>query len=162
MTTPEHGNTIHRSHIPEPFKWNISHIYPSQAEWEKACTAITNKMKQMESCQGHLAEPAILLRTLKLRDQLAQEIEKIYAYARLQQDADNSNTTFQALTGKAESLLVNYENAVSFIDSELAALPSEKLAQIKNKPDFSDYDFYLANLEPVSYTHLTLPTILLV
>lgn len=76
MTTPEHGNTIHRSHIPEPFKWDISHIYPSQAEWEKACTAITNKMKQMESCKGHLAEPAILLRTLKLRDQLAQEIEK--------------------------------------------------------------------------------------
>lgn len=150
MTTPEHGNTIHRSHIPEPFKWDISHIYLSQAEWEKACTAITNKMKQMESCKGHLAEPAILLRTLKLRDQLAQEIEKIYAYARLQQDADNSDTAFQALTGKAESLLVNYENAVSFIDSELAALPSEKLAQIKNKPDFSDYDFYLANLERLS------------
>ena len=87
------------------------------------------------------------MQVLHLRDRLSQEIDKIYAYARLQQDADNGDTNAQAISGKAEGLLASFYNAVSFIDAEITSLTKEQLEQLKSDPLFADYDFYLKDLE---------------
>jgi len=54
--------------------------------------------------QGHITTAQALYEALHLQDQLAQLIDKIYAYARLQQDADNTDQHLQALSGEAEGL----------------------------------------------------------
>ena len=147
MNTPPHGSNIDRKSIPGDCQWNIHDIYASQEEWDKACAGLKELIAGLETCQGSLKEPAILLRVLQLRDRLSQEIDKIYAYARLQQDADNGDTNAQALSGKAEGLLSSFYNAVSFIDSEITSLSKEQLEQLKSNPLFADYDFYLKDLE---------------
>ena len=147
MNTPPHGSNIDRKNIPENCQWNIHDIYASQDDWEKACAGLKELIAGLETCQGSLKEPAVLLRVLQLRDRLSQEIDKIYAYARLQQDADNGDTNAQALSGKAEGLLASFYNAVSFIDSEITSLSKEQLEQLKSDPLFADYDFYLKDLE---------------
>ena len=147
MNTPPHGSNIDRKSIPADCQWNIHDIYASQEEWDKACAGLKELIAGLETCQGSLKEPAILLRVLQLRDRLSQEIDKIYAYARLQQDADNGNTNAQALSGKAEGLLASFYNAVSFIDSEITSLSKEQLEQLKSDHLFADYDFYLKDLE---------------
>lgn len=147
MNTPPHGSNTDRKTIPENCQWNIHDIYASQEDWEKACAGLKELISGLETCQGNLKEPAILLRVLQLRDRLSQEIDKIYAYARLQQDADNGDTNAQALSGKAEGLLASFYNAVSFIDSEITSLSKEQLEQLKSDPLFADYDFYLKDLE---------------
>ena len=147
MNTPPHGSNIDRKNIPENCQWNIHDIYASQEDWEKACAGLKELIAGLETCQGSLKEPAVLLRVLQLRDRLSQEIDKIYAYARLQQDADNGDTNAQALSGKAEGLLASFYNAVSFIDSEITSLSKEQLEQLKSDPLFADYDFYLKDLE---------------
>ena len=86
MNTPPHGSNIDRKSIPADCQWNIHDIYASQEEWDKACAGLKELIAGLETCQGSLKEPAILLRVLQLRDRLSQEIDKIYAYARLQQD----------------------------------------------------------------------------
>ena len=114
MNTPPHGSNIDRKSIPADCQWNIHDIYASQENWEKACAGLKELIADLETCQGSLKEPATLLQVLHLRDRLSQEIDKIYAYARLQQDADNGDTNAQALSGKAEGLLASFYNAVSF------------------------------------------------
>ncbi|HAY61825.1 MAG TPA: oligoendopeptidase F [Acidaminococcaceae bacterium] len=147
MNTPEHGSKTDRKDIPAAYKWKIEDIYASPADWEKASGVLRELIQDMEALQGSLSSRETLLKALRLKDHLSQEIEKIYAYARLQQDADNGNAAVQALAGKAESLLAAYGHAVSFVDSEILALkPEERQALIQN-PDFSDYDFYLKDLE---------------
>ena len=143
MNTPPHGSNIDRKSIPADCQWNIHDIYASQENWEKACAGLKELIADLETCQGSLKEPATLLQVLHLRDRLSQEIDKIYAYARLQQDADNGDTNAQALSGKAEGLLASFYNAVSFIDSEITSLSEEQLEQLKSDPLFADYDFYL-------------------
>ena len=128
MNTPSHGSKVARKDIPE---------------WEKACTALKELIVELETCKGSLKDASILLQALQLRDRMSQEIDKIYAYARLQQDADNGDVNAQALSGKAEGILAAFYNAVSFIDSEVTSLPKEQLEQLKNDPLFSDYSFYL-------------------
>ena len=129
MNTPSHGSNVDRKDIPNNFKWDIKDIYATQEDWEKACTGLKSLIAELETCQGRLKDPAILLHTLQLRDRLSQEIDKIYAYARLQQDADNGDANAQSLAGKAEGILASFYNAVSFIDSEITSLPKEQLEQ---------------------------------
>ncbi len=147
MITPDHGSTVNRKYIPASYQWKISDIYKSRSEWEKACTGLIDLITEIGKSQGKLKDTAILLQTLQLRDRLSREIDKIYAYARLQQDADNGDTEAQSLSGKAEGLLSSYCNAISFIDSEISALSKEHLENLAKDPSFSDYDFYLRDLE---------------
>ena len=147
MNIPPYGSNVARKSIPANCQWNIHDIYASQEDWEKACAGLKELIAGLKTCQGNLKEPAILLQVLQLRDRLSQEIDKIYAYARLQQDADNGDTNAQALSGKAEGLLASFCNAVSFIDSEITSLSKEQLEQLKRDPLFADYDFYLKDLE---------------
>ena len=147
MNTPTYGSNVERKDIPAVFQWNVHDIYPTQEAWEKACAVLKELIPELETCKGKLNKPAILLQALQLRDRLSKEIDKIYAYARLQQDADNGDANAQSLSGKAEGILASYYNAVSFIDSEVTSLPKEQLEQLKNSPLFSDYDFYLKDLE---------------
>ena len=147
MNTPSHGSKVARKDIPAAYQWKIQDIYVTQKEWEKACTALKELIAELETCKGNLKDASILLQALQLRDRMSQEIDKIYAYARLQQDADNGDVNAQALSGKAEGILAAFYNAVSFIDSEVTSLPKEQLEQLKNYHLFSDYSFYLEDLE---------------
>lgn len=150
MNTPAHGSHIARKEIPTACKWRTEDIYPSPEAWEKACRILQELIEKLTARQGLLTSPAALLETLRLRDRTAQGIEKIYAYARLQQDADNEDPAAQALAGKAESLNADYENAISFIEPEILALPREQRNALLTDPAFADYDFYLKNLERMS------------
>jgi oligoendopeptidase F len=142
-----YSHKTERKDVPSSDKWNISDIYASPADWEKASRALREMIAGMEALQGSLSDKDTLHKALLLRDHLSREIEKIYAYARLQLDADNGDTAFQSLAGKAESLLAAYGHAVSFIDSEILAMAPEARKAMQQDPAFSDYDFYLKDLD---------------
>ena len=142
-----YSHKTERKDVPSSDKWNISDIYASPADWEKASRALREMIAGMEALQGSLSDKETLHKALLLRDHLSREIEKIYAYARLQLDADNGDTAFQSLAGKAESLLAAYGHAVSFIDSEILAMAPEARKALQQDPAFSDYDFYLKDLD---------------
>ena len=142
-----YSHKTERKDVPSSDKWNISDIYASPADWEKASRALREMIAGMEALQGSLSDKDTLHKALLLRDNLSREIEKIYAYARLQLDADNGDTAFQSLAGKAESLLAAYGHAVSFIDSEILAMAPEARKALQQDPAFSDYDFYLKDLD---------------
>ncbi len=144
---PDHGSNVLRSDIPAEFKWNVAHIYENTDAWRKACTQLKEKLAVITEFKGLLADPKILIAALQLRDELSKYIEKIYAYARLQQDADNSDQNIQALTGEAEGLLAQYNNSISFIEPEILALDAAKLeAFLETEPALAEYKFYIENL----------------
>lgn len=147
MNTPSHGSNVNRKDIPAICQWKIQDIYATQENWEKACAGLKELIEELETCRGSLKDSRKLLQALQLRDRMSQEIDKIYAYARLQQDADNSDANAQALSGKAEGILDSFYNAVSFIDSEVTSLSKEQMEILKSDPLFSDYSFYLEDLE---------------
>ena len=74
-------------------------------------------------------------------------ILEIYAYARLQQDADNTDQHMQALSVEAEALAAEFINTNSFIEPEILALDKEKLAEmLATEPALSNYKYYIENL----------------
>lgn len=152
MTTiPAHGSNVLRKDIPSEFHWRVSDIYENTQVWKNACTELKEKLTLISQFKGLLADPKILIAALQLRDELSKYIEKIYAYARLQQDADNTDQDIQALTGEAESLLALFNNSISFIEPEILAVDNAVLTDaLAKEPALQEYKFYIENLMRLS------------
>ena len=144
---PAHGSNVARADIPKAYKWRVEDIYPTEAAWQEACTQFKSKLPLISDFKGNLGDPKILAATLQLRDELGKMIEKFYAYARLQQDADNGDQHLQALSGEAEVLVASYSNAVSYIEPELLSLDHAHLmSMLQSEPALAEYKFYIENL----------------
>lgn len=143
---PAHGNQIPRSSIDSKFQWNISDIYQSLPDWKNACADFKKAITDFSKYKGQLHNVKILKAALDEQDSFSMTVSKLYAYARLQQDTDNGNQQYQALSGEAEALAAFYNSAVSFIEPEILALPQSTLATLQEDPDFKEYHFFLQNL----------------
>ena len=147
INVPAHGSNIARADIPDSCKWHVQDIYADEASWQAACASFKEKLPQLKAMQGTLTTAPSLLTALKLQDELAQLLDKIYAYARLQQDADNTDQHLQALSGEAEGLAAAFTSANSFIEPELLALGKEKVeALLAQEAGLAEYKFYIENL----------------
>lgn len=147
INIPAHGSDVKRADIPASCKWHVHDIYKTEAAWQAACVSFKEKLPKLQKMQGSLNTAATLLQALKLQDELAQMLDKIYAYARLQQDADNTDQHLQALSGEAEGLAADFTSAISFIEPELLALGKEKVEAMLNKePALAEYRFYVENM----------------
>ena len=150
-TTPLHGSNVNRSDIPNTYKWHVNDIYADEAALSEACTAFKKQLPTLKAMHGTLTNAANLAKALKLQDELSQMLEKIYAYARLQQDADNTDQHLQALAGEAEGLAAAFSSANAFLEPEMLALGNEKVeTMLQSDPALAEYKFYITNLLRIS------------
>lgn len=143
---PAHGSNIARKDINEIYKWKIDDLYADKESWQAAAKNLKAELSRFEEFKGCLGEAQILLQALQKQAQLSEEISKIYAYARLQLDADNTDPALQAMSGEAESLLADFNKAVSFVEPEIISLSKDYLESCLAEPSFNEFKFYLANL----------------
>lgn len=145
----EHTKVPPRSEIRDEYKWKLQDMYGSDEDWQKDFTSLTASLPEMQQFQNKLSDSAeILLSCLRARDRINVASEKLFAYARMHRDENNGNTKYQAMTGKAESLLSMAGEAMAFVEPEILAMPKEKLAAFrKSETGFAEYNFFFDNLE---------------
>ena len=144
---PAHGSNVERAQIPASCKWHVQDIYADEAAWQAACAEYKGLLPKLTALKGQLTTAAKLLEALRVQDELARFLDKIYAYARLQQDADNTDQHMQALSGEAEGLAAQFSNALSFVEPEILALDKEKVeAMLDEEPQLAEYRFYIENM----------------
>jgi len=146
INAPAHGSNVARADIPAAYKWHTEDIYEEEAIWEKECEAFKAQIPTIKALQGQLTTAAKLLEALKLQDSMAMQLDKLYAYAALQKDADGSNQHLQGLVGTAANLAALFSSSNSFIEPEMLALGKEKLdAMLEEEPALQEYAFYIEN-----------------
>lgn len=144
---PAHGSNVERVQIPASCKWHVQDIYADEDAWKAACVEYKELLPKLAVLKGKLATAAKLLEVLRLQDELAKLLDKIYAYARLQQDADNTDQHLQALAGEAEGLAAQFSSTLSFVEPEILALGKEKVeAMLAEEPQLAEYRFYIENM----------------
>lgn len=117
-----------RSEVPADYKWNLEAVFPSDDRWEAEFTEIAPLLDRMKSYQGRLGESAqVLLDALKLRDDINFRLERLYAYARMRRDEDNTNAHYQALEDRARALWARVEEAASFFNPEVLEVGRERV-----------------------------------
>src|SRR5437762_7899757 len=102
--TAQHVPT--RSQIPEPDKWDLSHLFADVGKWQEDFTWLQQTYPRIGEWKGRVGESAqTLVGVLEFDKELELKIERLYSFASLQLSEDSANTEYLARVGQLENLL---------------------------------------------------------
>ena len=137
-----------RKDVPAQAKWQTSHVYASQEDWEKDFHWIQEKAKELAAYAGTLKNGKnVVLSLLKTYAEANEHLSRLYTYASCNLNVDNGDSFQQGVMARAQSLYAQYSAAVAFISPELLKLPKATLKSYIADPDFGDFDTILKDLE---------------
>jgi len=146
---------LKRSEIPTEETWNLTDLFGSHAVWENELTAIRQDIPSATQYQGHLDEgPTVLAVCLTAQEELQKRILRVAAYATFQLSTDSTEPSYQADTNRVSSLGTEVATALSFIQSEVIALPKDTVTKwIENDSTLTSFRFTLQDwLDAKPYT----------
>ena len=134
-----------RKDIPDKYKWKLEDMFADEELWEAQYEKSLKLAEDFAKYQGRLTSSAeTLYEALTARDAVWQSIEKVFVYARMRRDEDNSSAKYQSMTGRAGSLMAKASALMSFFTPELLSAPEELiLSYLKEEPLLEKYDFLL-------------------
>lgn len=136
-----------RSEIPQSDKWDLTTLFENDSDWEAALSQIERDADAVAQFQGRLGERAeTLLAALKAYEALWKNVELVDNYASLLHNADESDERAADMEGRANMASTKASAQTSFFDSELAAIPQEKISEWIERDDFGDYKIFIRKL----------------
>ncbi len=137
-----------RKDIADKFKWNIEDMFHDNSLWEKDLTASIELSEKFTDFSGKLLTSSqTLLDALTAKDKIWQLLEKVFVYARMRKDEDNTDETYQAMCDKANVAISTVSTNTSFFVPELL---EGDIDTIKNflsiNEDLKLYQFYLLDM----------------
>ena len=109
-----------RSEIEDQYKWNSSHLFSTDNDWEKARTKLLEEMPKIEQFKGKLTKSSHdLLACLELSTILDKEASLLYLYASMNSDQDTRNMKYMAMQQSLEQILADYSTKTAYIEPEL-------------------------------------------
>ena len=132
-----------RSEIEEKYKWNITTLFASDEEWEKALNSLDEPVQKCASYRGRLSEsPQVLRSYLDDMQLLERKMNDLFTYAFLRYSEDTRAEAGQVMRAKAMGRLMPIGALLSFAEPELLAMDEEK------------YDAFMASEELAPYRHM--------
>ncbi len=124
METKSNGGRVPlRKDISRQDQWNLELMYSDDQAWEQDFTKVEALLPQLETHRGTLGTSVEALSgCLKLQDRLGVLMEKLYAYAKMRRDEDNSRSFYQELVDRAVGLATRAGAATAFIRPEILTI----------------------------------------
>lgn len=137
-----------REDIPAEFKWDLESIFARNEDWERDFQSLQSRIPELEALKGTLAQSGqALLNVLQKRDEIFEDLERLYVYTSMRKDEDTTNGLYQGMADRAMQLYVRATTAASYIEPELLALPKETLDQyLQEVPALNLYQHQLDDL----------------
>lgn len=134
-----------RAQIKEKDKWRIEDLYRKDEIWEKDFQKVQELTKEVAGYQGTMQESAEqLYLVLKKQDELGELLEKVYVYASQKNHEDMSNAVYQELFGRAQMIMTQTADAISFVEPELLSIPFEQVqTYMREKAELSQYKRFI-------------------
>jgi oligoendopeptidase F len=137
-----------RSDIPEDYQWDAQHIFPDNDAWKAELAAIGADIPKLMEFQGRLGESAaVLLDANNATYDMMMRLYKLYVYAQVLYDVDQSNNEHRQMQGQVSAIFPAFGEATSWMEPELLEIDP---AVIKNfmaeEEDLQVYDYYFSEL----------------
>ena len=133
-----------RDQVPESDRWDLTSLFASDADWEKAFAQWKTQNDGYAPFQGQLAAGAErLAECLKFDLDLDRAGDRLGTYAFLKTTEDTSNSTYQRMQGRFTNAASRMAQAGSFIRPEILAIPSEKMDEYLRSPALAAYKLLL-------------------
>ncbi len=148
------GELPKRSDIQDKYKWDLTHFYKNEAEFEKDFKTIQNALPKYKDFQGKLNNANTLNQFLEFHFQTIKLYYKLVVYTSLAKDLDLNNQNNMSLYNRATKLGADLSEKSSFFNPELFSLPNGKIMEfVKTNPKLKQYEHYLdATIRMKSHT----------
>ena len=124
----------------EKYIWDLTHIYNSKEDVYKSIEEAYNLLEKIKVYKGKLKDNNDnIFNVFSIYEKILCLIEKIYGYAMLEFHRDMSNLDAMKLYKKAENLLTESSEIVSFISPELSEMSEESLNSLLQEERFNPY-----------------------
>ena len=135
-----------RSEVAPENTWRLEDIYESDQAWNEDLDALTREIEVLKGFKGRLGDKEALLEALTRLFDAERMYASLYTYARMRRDEDNSETKYQALVSRAQSVGTEFSTATAYVAPELLSQREGYLDEARDNPAFSDFDMYLDDL----------------
>ena len=136
-----------REEINAEYKWNLDDLFVNDTSWEDAFNKIKSDLVIFKALKGTLTQSSeALLKGLNAYETLARSLMNVVTYARLRQDENTKNATYQAFVSRSESLMTEFGEATAFVTPELLSVEYEVIQNLLQHEDLKIYNKYFEDL----------------
>ena len=140
--------TQKRKNYDNTYKWNTLDLYKSDDEVLNALEKLSLKIEKLNNYKGVILESSnMLLELLILDTDISMELEKLYIYGHINNDADTTDVLYQELFGKIKNIYTKYLEVSSYIVPELLSYDYEIVDKyIKENRELNKYERSLKHI----------------
>jgi len=136
-----------RSEIEERYKWKITDLYATDEAWEAEFAEVERALAVFERFRGALSGADALLECLAIRDTVFHKAERLNVYANMKLHEDGSDSRYQGLAGRGETLVAKLTAAAAFIEPEILSIDGAALAaMLRENAGLALYGHFLDDL----------------
>lgn len=137
-----------RSEVAIQDTWDLSSLFENDQAWQVEFEQLEQEIEKLGGYKGHLQESSdLLLEALETSSNLNRRLERLFVYAQQSFDTDTTNSFYQKMYGRVQSLEVKLTSAASYIEPEILAIPTEVLNQYrKSENGIVVYAQYIENI----------------
>ena len=141
--------TKERKEIEGKYKWNLTDLYASVADWKSAKTEVSGNVDKIEAYKGKLDQDAqTLLNAMDLYFNTLKEYFRFSTYSGLLADEDLSISSNQALRQEASTLGTKFSESTAWIRPEILAMDPAKVKDFFAKePKLDQYKTYIDDIQ---------------
>ena len=136
-----------RSSVKTADTWNLSSLFESDADWEKAFAQWEKRIAGFKKFDGHLADDAKTLAScLKFDADFDRAGERLGNYAFLKTAEDQGNSDYQRMQGRFQHAATKAGEAASFIRPQIIAIPDKKMQAFLKSPQLAQWKLALERI----------------
>ncbi|MFB2517467.1 oligoendopeptidase F [Lysinibacillus sp. OTC-L20] len=130
-----------RKEVPEELTWRLEDIFATDAAWEEELKEVAELAKQAPSYAGTLNNGAeALLAALQYHDHIYERAMKLYTYAHMRYDQDTTNSFYQDMNSRIQTLATSISAGLSYLTPEILSLSEETIERyLTENQDLQQY-----------------------
>ncbi|MBR2990682.1 MAG: oligoendopeptidase F [Solobacterium sp.] len=132
-----------RNEIEEKYKWDLTTLFSSDEEWERALAETDDLLREIMECRGTLHTAQNIRKFLDLETELSGKAENLFCYANLRKSEDTRAEAAQIMYGRIMSKYVGMMTELSFAEPEILENDETVLQEMVEDPVLAPYRFLM-------------------
>lgn len=129
-----------RNEIPAELKWDLTHIFKTSEDWERAYADCEKAVPSLTEIKGTLARSAeSLFSAYEKLYGFYEKFDPVAEYAFLSKTLDGGDTAALTMCDRVTALSVKADSAAAFFAPELMEIPEEKLKEFMEYAPLKKY-----------------------
>lgn len=137
-----------RNQIDDQYKWQLEHIFATDEAWKETFRQLQTSFEALAAFKGKVTESAAqMLSFIRTMHQSEETLGKLYAYAHMKHDQEAAVSRYQEMYNRVSSLLVEFNQTVSFFEPELLQLDQARFQRfLQEEPSLKEFQHFFDNI----------------